>query len=202
MIMRLGQITAALVLVAASPVLAALAGLILVGQGRPILFRQARSGQQGKTFTLIKFRSMQDTRDGAGLLLPDADRTTRIGAFLRRSRLDEVPGLWNVARGEMNWIGPRPLLPPTIRDLGERGRERCRVRPGLTGYSQISGNTLLDLDEKIALDLWYVKQRSFWLDASIFARTLGVIVLGERLRNHLDGEVRARATCSDRRTNN
>ena len=200
--MRLGQITAALVLIAALPVLAALAGLILIGQGRPIFFRQVRSGQHGRTFTIVKFRSMRDTRDDAGQLLPDADRTTRIGAFLRRSRLDEILGLWNVARGEMNWIGPRPLLPPTIRDLGERGRERGRVRPGLTGYSQISGNTLLDLDQKIALDLWYVKQRSFWLDASILARTLGVIVLGERLRNHLDGEVRAHAPSSDHRTNN
>ncbi len=182
--MRVGRLTAAVALLAVSPVLAALAGLILVGQGRPILFRQARAGRHGVPFTLVKFRSMRDTRDAAGRLLPDAERTTAIGAFLRRSRLDELPGLWNVARGDMAWIGPRPLLPETIRDLGERGRERSNVRPGLTGYSQISGNTLLDLDDKVALDLWYVKNRSVWLDLEILLRTIGVMLLGERLRHH------------------
>ena len=182
--MRVGRLTAAVALLVVSPVLAALAGLILVGQGRPILFRQARAGRHGVPFTLVKFRSMRDTRDAAGRLLPDAERTTAIGAFLRRSRLDELPGLWNVARGDMAWIGPRPLLPETIRDLGERGRERSNVRPGLTGYSQISGNTLLDLDDKVALDLWYVKNRSVWLDLEILLRTIGVMLLGERLRHH------------------
>ncbi|MDG5747710.1 sugar transferase [Qipengyuania sp. XHP0207] len=199
--MRIGRITAALALLAASPVLAVLAGFILVGQGRPVLFRQARSGQHGVPFTLVKFRSMRDARDEAGHLLPDAERTTTIGAFLRRSRLDELPGLWNVARGEMNWIGPRPLLPETIHDLGERGRRRCEVRPGLTGYSQISGNTLLDLDDKIALDLWYVEHRSPRLDASILARTIGVMVLGERLRHHANSAIAAGGPSASDRAN-
>ncbi|MDG5750406.1 sugar transferase [Qipengyuania sp. XHP0211] len=196
----MGRLAAAVALLALSPVLAALAGLILVGQGRPILFRQARAGRHGVLFTLVKFRSMREMRDAGGRLLPDAERTTAVGAFLRRSRLDELPGLWNVARGDMAWIGPRPLLPETICDLGERGRERSKVRPGLTGYSQISGNTLLDLDDKIALDLWYVKNRSVWLDVEILLRTIGVMLLGERLRHHAKGVIAKGRPSSLKRT--
>ena len=123
---------------------------------------------------------MRDARDATGAHLPDAERTTLVGSLLRRSRLDELPGLLNVVRGEMNFVGPRPLLPPTIAEKGEAGRRRGEVCPGLTGWAQVNGNTLLTLDEKIALDLWYIDNRSFWLDLQILMRTLLVMVGGER----------------------
>lgn len=179
---RIGQLVALLAFIVVLPLLVVLALLMVIGQGRPIMFAQQRAGLHGKPFGIAKFRSMRDLRDAEGKLLPDAERTTAIGTFLRRSRLDEVPGLWNVVRGDMAWIGPRPLLPETIAALGPRGKARCAVKPGLTGYSQISGNTLLDLDDKVALDLWYIANRSWRLDLEIVARTVGVMLLGERLR--------------------
>lgn len=166
-------------LVACLPVMALLAALVLVLQGRPILFQQARSGKHGVPFKMVKFRSMRDLRDSRGVLLPDAARTTSIGAFLRRSRLDEIPGLWNVVTGDLAFIGPRPLLPETIADLGERGVQRGRVAPGLTGWAQVNGNTLLTLDEKVALDLWYIEHRSLRTDYDILLATFWVMFRGE-----------------------
>lgn len=162
------------------PAMALLALLVAISMGRPVIFRQARSGKDGKDFTLVKFRSMSDARDARGDLLPDADRTTMVGSFLRRSRLDELPGLLNVVRGEMNFVGPRPLLPQTIASKGEAGRRRGAVAPGITGWAQVNGNTLLTLDEKIALDLWYIEHRSWTLDLQIILRTLLVMIGGER----------------------
>ena len=167
-------------LVLALPLLALLGVLVRLSLGSPVLFRQVRSGRGGAGFTLVKFRSMKDLRDGTGALLPDPVRTTRLGNFLRRSRLDELPGLVNVVRGDLAFIGPRPLLPKTLAAMGEQGRRRGAVRPGLTGLSQVSGNTLLTLDEKVALDLWYIDHRSPWLDGQIILRTVLVMVGGER----------------------
>jgi lipopolysaccharide/colanic/teichoic acid biosynthesis glycosyltransferase len=169
-------------LVALSPVIAVLALIVLVSQGRPVLFRQARAGEHGSTFTLVKFRTMRDLRDSAGVPLPDELRVTRTGTFLRKSRLDELPSLWNVVKGELAFIGPRPLLPVTIDGLGEAGRRRGLVAPGLTGWAQTNGNTLLTLDQKLALDLWYVEHRDWKLDCLILVRTLWVMVAGEKLR--------------------
>ena len=153
---------------------------VLVSLGRPVLFRQQRSGLGGRTFTLVKLRSMREVVDTAGRSLPDAARVSAYGRFLRRSRLDELPGLWNVIRGDMAVIGPRPLLPETIAALGEKGTARGEVRPGLTGWSQVNGNTLLSLEEKVALDLWYVAHASAWLDLRIAVMTIWVMVGGER----------------------
>lgn len=171
---------AATALPLALPVMAVIAGAIRLTDGAPVLYRQERVTKGGRRFPVIKFRTMTDARDRRGRLLPDAMRTTRIGGFLRRSRLDELPQLWNILTGSMSLIGPRPLLPATIEEAGERGRQRCAVRPGLTGWAQVNGNTLLGERDKIALDLWYIANRSLWLDLTILARTISVAVRGER----------------------
>lgn len=163
-----------------APVAALLALVSLISMGGPVLFRQERSGLHGQPFTMAKFRSMNDARDADGRLLPDEQRVTAWGRFLRRSRLDELPGLWSIVRGDMAFVGPRPLLPGTIASLGERGRQRGQVRPGLTGWAQVNGNTLLSLDEKVALDLDYVRNASLGLDCRIILRTIAVMIAGEK----------------------
>ncbi|MBT8428044.1 MAG: sugar transferase [Erythrobacter sp.] len=174
------RLTAIFLLVGLSPLLAVLGLVTRISQGSPVLFRQQRSGLGGKLFSIAKFRSMTDRRDANGELLPDEERVTAWGRFLRRSRLDELPGLWSIARGEMAFVGPRPLLPETIASLGERGQERGKVRPGLTGWAQVNGNTLLSLDEKVALDLDYVRNPSLGRDLVILMRTFWVMIGGER----------------------
>ena len=163
------------------PGVAALALAVLATSGRPVWFRQLRSGRDGKPFRLIKFRTMTDARDAAGRLLSDELRLTRFGRIMRRMRLDELPQLWNVLKGDMSLIGPRPLLPQTVAAMGEPGRRRGAVRPGLTGWSQVNGNTLLSDAEKLRLDLWYLDNRSAWLDLRIIVMTVRVIAFGERL---------------------
>ncbi|UZW54544.1 sugar transferase [Sphingobium sp. JS3065] len=163
-----------------SPLLLLLSALVLIGMGWPMIFRQFRSGRGGQPFAMIKFRTMRDLRDGQGALLPDEQRVTALGRFLRRSRLDELPELINIARGEMDFVGPRPLLPHTVSAMGRDGVERGLVRPGLTGLAQVSGNTLLTVEEKLRFDLRYVRNRSARLDAWIIARTLLVVIGGEK----------------------
>lgn len=174
---RLLAVFALLVLM---PVNLVIAVLLRVLQGKGVLFRQLRSGYGGVPFTLVKFRTMRDLRDANGHLLDDADRVTGIGTFLRKTRLDELPSLWNVVTGDIAIVGPRPLLPETIQGLGERGARRGRVRPGLTGWAQVSGNTLLSLDEKIDLDLWYIDNGNWKTDLSILVSTVSVMVAGEK----------------------
>ncbi|MPS67114.1 MAG: sugar transferase [Novosphingobium sp.] len=174
------RLLAALLLLAVLPLLAVLGIGVVLSMGRPVLFRQRRAGLHGQAFTLLKLRSMRESAGKDGQPLPDEARVTRFGRFLRRSRLDELPGLWNVAAGDMAFVGPRPLLPETIAGLGQRGAMRGEVRPGLTGWSQVNGNTLLSLDEKIALDLWYVAHAGPLLDLRILALTAWVMVGGER----------------------
>ncbi|MDF8358783.1 sugar transferase [Ensifer adhaerens] len=129
----------------------------------------------------MKFRSMSDARDAEGRPLSDAERTGRFGLLLRRTRLDELPEFWNILIGDMSLIGPRPILPETIDALGERGVRRCSVRPGLTGWAQISGNAILSNDDKLDLDLWYIANRSAWVDLKIIAETVLVMILGDRI---------------------
>ncbi|HKY82066.1 MAG TPA: sugar transferase [Sphingobium sp.] len=180
-----------------APVMVAIAGAIRLTGGPPVLFRQARVTKGGRLFNLLKFRTMTDARDPQGRLLPDSLRTTAVGRFLRRSRLDELPQLWNILTGAMTLIGPRPLLPATIVEAGERGRRRCAVAPGLTGWAQVNGNALLEEQDKIALDLWYIENRTLWLDLVILARTVGVALRGERsnlssVRRAHEGHTRGR----------
>lgn len=168
-----------LVGLAVAPLAALVALAVRLSVGRPIFFKQVRAGR-GASFEILKFRTMLDLRDDAGTLLSDSRRLTRVGRLLRRTRLDELPELINILRGEMSFVGPRPLLPETIAAFGDGGIARGRVRPGLTGWAQVNGNTLLTSEEKLELDLWYVANRSFGRDFEILLRTIGVMILGER----------------------
>jgi lipopolysaccharide/colanic/teichoic acid biosynthesis glycosyltransferase len=164
-------VVAALVLLLLSPVLLAVAVLIAVGLGRPVLFRQLRPGLGARPFTLVKFRTMLDPDPERGLV-SDADRLTRLGRLLRATSLDELPTMWNVARGDMSLVGPRPLL---LRYLDRYSPEQARrhlVRPGVTGLAQVRGRNALSWEEKFALDVWYVDHRSIALNARICAETV------------------------------
>src|SRR5271154_6015951 len=156
-------------LVILSPILLLVALLVRLSLGAPILFRQDRPGFKGKLFTCIKFRTMTDARDQFGELLPDAQRLTPLGRFLRDTSIDELPGLINVIRGEMSLVGPRPLLPEYITRYTSEQMRRHDVKPGITGWVQINGRNALDWDQKFALDNWYVDHRGFWLDLRILA---------------------------------
>jgi lipopolysaccharide/colanic/teichoic acid biosynthesis glycosyltransferase len=161
-------VAAIVVLLLLLPVLLATAVLVRWRLGSPVLFRQARSGLLGTQFTIVKFRSMR-TEDYRGE--PDADRMTRFGRFLRATSLDELPQLWNVIRGDMSLIGPRPTLPEQVTHYSPRQRGRLAVRPGITGWAQVRGRNALSWPERIELDLWYVERRSLRLDARIVALT-------------------------------
>ncbi len=190
-------ITALLGLIVTAPLMAFLSLGVWFDIGIPVLFRQRRAGLGGRAFSIAKFRSMRDTRDEQGDPLPDAARTTAFGRFLRRSRLDELPELWNVLVGDMSLFGPRPLLPETIAAYGLAGEERCSVRPGLTGWAQVHGGPLLEPHEKLDLDIWYIRNRGMGLDLSIFVRTLAVLVRDDRVNSHEVG--RAHASFDSRR---
>jgi sugar transferase EpsL len=164
-----------LVLVAAPLLVAALAVvalLVAVRLGRPVIFRQQRPGLKGRLFTLYKFRTMADVRDGEGNLQPDAVRLTRFGRWLRSTSLDELPSLLNFVRGEIALVGPRPLLPDYLPLYSPAQARRHDVRPGLTGWAQVNGRNALGWDERLALDIWYVDNRSLWLDLRIIGLTL------------------------------
>ncbi|HEV7322471.1 MAG TPA: sugar transferase [Ensifer sp.] len=163
------------------PIMLVVAVTVAFWLGRPVLFHQTRAGLDRRPFRMMKFRSMSDARDADGKLLSDAQRTGRFGLLLRRTRLDELPEFWNILVGDMSLIGPRPILPETIAALGERGALRCSVRPGLTGWAQISGNAILSNDEKLDLDLWYIANRSAWIDFKIVAATVLVMLFGDRI---------------------
>lgn len=158
------------------PVLAVLALLVRVRLGSPVLFRQQRPGRDEVIFELIKFRTMTDARDAAGNLLPDAVRLTPFGRWLRATSLDELPELWNVLRGEMSLVGPRPLLVQYLSRYSAEQRRRHEVPPGLTGWAQINGRNALSWEEKFALDLWYVENRNGWLDLKILFLTTWRVV--------------------------
>jgi lipopolysaccharide/colanic/teichoic acid biosynthesis glycosyltransferase len=157
-----------------SPVIASVAVLVRRKLGAPVLFRQERTGRQERTFEMVKFRTMTDGRSPDGELLPDGDRLTSFGAFLRRSSLDELPELWNVLRGDMSLIGPRPLPVRYTPHFTPEERARFDVRPGITGLAQVSGRNALSWDARFALDVEYATSCSFLLDASILVRTIVV----------------------------
>jgi sugar transferase EpsL len=169
----LGSATALLLL---APLLGLLALLVRFHYGGPVVFRQERSGLHGRPFTLYKFRTMTDARDNQGNLLPDADRLTRFGSFLRATSLDELPELINVLKGEMSLVGPRPLLMQYLPLYTPEQMRRHEVRPGITGWAQVNGRNALAWEEKFALDIWYVDHLSLWLDVKILLLTLLKIV--------------------------
>jgi lipopolysaccharide/colanic/teichoic acid biosynthesis glycosyltransferase len=163
-------------LVVLSPVLAVVALLVGKAMGRPVLFRQERIGLHEQPFTLIKFRTMTEARGPDGALLPDEDRLTPLGRRLRASSLDELPELWNVLRGDMSLVGPRPL-PVAYQDrFSTEENARHEVRPGITGWSQIHGRNAVDWDQRLAMDAWYARHRNWWLDLRILARTPAAVL--------------------------
>lgn len=163
-------------LVLAMPLLA-LAWLIRRKLGSPVLFRQVRPGLQGQPFILVKFRTMTDECGPDGALLPDAQRLTNFGRFLRSSSLDELPELWNVLIGEMSLVGPRPLLVEYLPLYTPEQARRHEVRPGVTGWAQVNGRNSISWDHKFALDVWYVDHRSLWLDVRILWLTVRKVLV-------------------------
>ncbi len=145
--------------------------------GSPALFSQVRPGLHGKPFTMVKFRTMTDERGPDGVLLPDAQRLTPFGGFLRASSLDELPELWNVLRGDMSLVGPRPLLMEYLPLYTPEQARRHAVRPGITGWAQVNGRNAISWADKFALDVWYVDHRSFWLDVRILWRTVRKVLV-------------------------
>lgn len=154
------------------PLILVLGVLVRIRLGAPVLFCQQRPGMHEKPFFMYKFRSMTDERDSEGNLLPDEKRLTRFGRFLRTSSLDELPELWNVLRGDMSLVGPRPLLMEYLPLYNDEQRRRHEVRPGITGWAQVNGRNALSWEEKFELDLWYVENHSLLLDIRIIAATL------------------------------
>lgn len=163
------------------PLLALSIAIVWFELGRPILFRQQRVGLGMKLFDVPKLRTMMDLRDAEDRLLPDRMRQRPLTTFLRRLRFDEIPQLLAIARGEMTLVGPRPLPHEVISELGELGRIRCQVAPGLTGWAQVNGCTRLTNDQKLALDLWYIAHRSLALDIRILFLTVRMLAFGERV---------------------
>ena len=159
-------------LVLLSPVYAFVAYKVRKNLGSPVLFRQVRPGLNGKPFEMIKFRSMKDAVDPQGDSLPDSERLTPFGQMLRSSSLDEMPELWNVIKGEMSIVGPRPLLMEYLPLYNEQQAKRHNVRPGITGYAQVNGRNAISWEKKFELDTWYVENRSLWLDFKIMLKTV------------------------------
>jgi len=157
----------------------AIAAWIRLTLGRPVVYRQRRPGLAGKPFTLLKFRTMTEACDANGRLLPDAQRLTRFGQSLRRTSLDELPELFNVLKGEMSLVGPRPLLVQYLDRYTPEQARRHEMKPGITGWTQINGRNALTWEEKFKLDVWYVDQRSFWLDLRIILLTVWKVLRQE-----------------------
>lgn len=155
-----------------SPVFLVTAIIVRIYLGSPVLFRQRRPGLNGNPFTLVKFRTMSDARDENGDLLPDDSRIGNIGKFLRNSSLDELPELWNVLRGEMSLVGPRPLRMEYLTRYSAEQARRHEVKPGITGMAQVNGRNLLTWEKRFELDVWYVDHHTIWLDISILVKTV------------------------------
>jgi sugar transferase EpsL len=159
------------------PILLVVALAVFTFLGRPILFRQERIGLRGRTFTLFKFRTMRNLRDRGGALADDAVRLTKFGKLLRAASLDELPEIWNVIKGDMSLVGPRPLLVEYLRLYNEKQMKRHDVLPGLTGWAQINGRNAITWEEKFELDVWYAENLSLALDTKILFATIGQVLL-------------------------
>jgi len=155
--------------------------------GKPVLFKQNRPGLHGEIFEMIKFRSMRDVLDEQGNVLPDSERLTPFGEELRSSSLDELPGLWNVLKGDMSLVGPRPLLVEYLPLYSTEQARRHDVRPGITGWAQVNGRNAISWEEKFKLDVWYVDNQSFWLDIKILFLTVKKVFLKDGIS--AEGEV-------------
>ncbi|HCN33876.1 sugar transferase [Acinetobacter johnsonii] len=173
-------------LVLLSPVYALVAYKVKKNLGSPVLFRQVRPGLHGKPFEMIKFRSMKDALDTAGNPLPDSERLTPFGKMLRATSLDEMPELWNVIKGDMSIVGPRPLLMEYLPLYNSEQAKRHEVRPGITGYAQVNGRNAISWEKKFELDTWYVNNHSLWLDFKIMLKTVKKVIAKDDIS--ADGE--------------
>ncbi|GGE45441.1 sugar transferase [Halopseudomonas oceani] len=165
------------ILLLLSPLIGFVAWQIRRKMGSPVLFRQVRPGLHGKPFEMIKFRTMKDAIDASGNPLPDAERLTPFGQFLRSSSLDELPELWNVLKGDMSLVGPRPLLMEYLPLYSAEQARRHEVRPGVTGWAQVNGRNALSWEEKFKLDVWYVDNQSLWLDIKVLFLTVKKVLV-------------------------
>lgn len=160
-----------------SPVIVCVVLQVILKLGSPIFFRQVRPGKDGKPFEMIKFRTMRDAIDKDGNPLPDSDRMTPFGVFLRSTSLDELPEFWNVLKGDMSLVGPRPLLMEYLPLYSKDQYRRHEVRPGVTGWAQVNGRNAISWEDKFRLDVWYVDNRSFWLDLKIIYLTVKKVLV-------------------------
>lgn len=172
-------VIASIALILLSPLYAFVAYKVKKNLGSPVLFRQVRPGLHGKPFEMIKFRTMTDERDEHGNLLPNEQRLPKFGKMLRATSLDEMPELWNVIKGDMSIVGPRPLLMDYLPLYNEEQAKRHKVRPGMTGYAQVNGRNSISWEEKFKLDTWYVENQSIWLDFKIMFQTVKKVLVKE-----------------------
>jgi lipopolysaccharide/colanic/teichoic acid biosynthesis glycosyltransferase len=175
----LDRVVSVTLLLLLAPLMALIAALVRAELGAPILFRQLRPGLHGKPFTIYKFRTMKETRDAQGNLMPDAARLTHLGQILRTTSLDELPELINVVKGDMSLVGPRPLLTKYLDRYTPEQMRRHEVKPGLTGWAQIHGRNAITWEEKFELDVWYVDHWSIWLDLKILGITVWKVLSRE-----------------------
>lgn len=180
-------LAAAAALVVLSPIIAIVALLIHRKLGSPVFFRQTRPGLHGKPFEMVKFRTMLDATDKHGNPLPDDQRMTPFGSFLRATSLDELPELWNVLKGDMSLVGPRPLLMEYLPLYSQEQYRRHDVRPGVTGWAQVNGRNAISWEDKFRLDVWYVDNQSLWLDVKILFLTVKKVLVRDGISG--DGEV-------------
>ena len=188
MIKRLFDLIASVVgLIILFPVIVLVIILVRLNLGSPVLFRQIRPGKDGQPFEMVKFRTMRDAVDVDGNALPDSERMTPLGSFLRSSSLDEFPGLWSVLKGDMSLVGPRPLLVEYLPLYSDEQARRHEVKPGITGWAQVNGRNAIMWEEKFKFDLWFVDNRSFWLDIKIIFLTIKKVFLRDGIS--AEGEV-------------
>lgn len=174
-------------LIILSPIIIIVAWFINRKLGSPVLYRQARPGKDGKPFEMVKFRTMLDAVDVSGEMLPDKERMTRLGGFLRSASLDELPALWNVIKGDMSLVGPRPLLIEYLPLYSAEQARRHEVKPGITGWAQVNGRNAISWEDKFKFDVWYVDNQSIWLDIKILFLTVKKVLVREGIS--AEGEV-------------
>ena len=173
------------------PVIVLMVLLIRLKIGYPILFKQARPGLNGEIFNMYKFRTMTNESDKNGVLKPDSIRLTKFGKFLRSTSLDELPGLWNVLKGDMSLVGPRPLLVEYLPLYSKKQSKRHKVKPGITGWAQVNGRNAISWDEKFDLDLWYIDNQSIWLDTKILWLTVKKVITRDGISSNNDATMPA-----------
>jgi sugar transferase EpsL len=182
------------------PLCMVVAFVVLISLGRPVLFAQNRGGLGGSVIRLWKFRTMTDDRDPKGELLPDEQRITRLGGWLRESSLDELPGFFSVLKGDLSLVGPRPFVATYLQEYSDFEARRHEVRPGITGWAQVNGRNALSWQEKFALDVWYVDNATFWLDIRILIKTALMVLRREGINGPGAGTVDAYVGKSNRGT--